>query len=184
LHRGDFIVAGAKRSAERREACDLLSVSESVILEREPDNRHDGNAILVLTNAGDELGYVPRELAKEMAPLLDSGATVTATVKKLLTETLDGHSLPVIVSTVYRADAPIPASNHSGQHNSVGRVAVAIASRPIVVPRASGPDRVVTSVQGQPPAGGAGKALVLLCVLFVVWLLMMSAVYLIRGGGT
>src|SRR5262249_13560990 len=53
LHLGDFIIAGAKRSAERREACDGLTVSERVILEREPDNEHDKNAILILTEAGD-----------------------------------------------------------------------------------------------------------------------------------
>ena len=72
-----------------------------MVLEREPDNRHDRNAILILTESGDELGYVPREDAKVMAPLLDAGGWVDATVKKLL-ETADGHTLPVVVTMLYR----------------------------------------------------------------------------------
>ena len=49
-------MAGAGRSAERREGCEGLQVGEGVVLEREPDNRHDANAILILNSAGDELG--------------------------------------------------------------------------------------------------------------------------------
>jgi hypothetical protein len=103
LHRGDFMVMGAVRSAERREGCASLDVGEAVVLEREPDNSHDGNAILVLTQGGTELGYVPRELAKQMAPLLDAGADVEATVKKLLTSA-EGCALPVIISTLRRGE--------------------------------------------------------------------------------
>src|SRR4051812_34361931 len=49
LHRGDFMVMGAVRSAERRQGCAGLEVGEAVVLEREPDNPHDPNAVLVLT---------------------------------------------------------------------------------------------------------------------------------------
>jgi hypothetical protein len=101
LHRGDFIVAGAGRSAERRTACEGLQVGERVVLEREPDNRHDANAILIIDTAGDELGYVPREDAAVMAPLLDGGGWVEATVKKVI-EARTGYTLPVIISTMYR----------------------------------------------------------------------------------
>lgn len=102
LHRGNFIVAGSRRSAERRDACELLEEGESVVLEREPDNRHDGNAILVLTAGGDELGYVPRDDAKQMAPLMDEGCFVHAEITKLLTETRAGIPLPIVASTIRR----------------------------------------------------------------------------------
>jgi hypothetical protein len=110
IHRGDFIVAGAGRSAERRAACEGLQAGERVVLEREPDNRHDANAILILNTVGDELGYVPREDAGVMAPLLDAGGWVEATVKKVI-EARSGHTLPVIISTMYRHDVerPTPA---------------------------------------------------------------------------
>lgn len=96
------------RSAERREACDGLAVAERVLLERERDNQHDRNAILILTEAYAELGYVPREDAKVMAPLLDAGGSVDATVKKLL-KTASGHTLPVVVSKLYRPGVERPA---------------------------------------------------------------------------
>ena len=107
LHRGDFIVAGALRSAERRNACEQLTMAEHVLLEREPENRHDRNAILILTEAGDELGYVPREDAKAIAPLMDAGGWVDATIKKLL-ETREGWTLPVVVSKLYRQGVERP----------------------------------------------------------------------------
>ncbi len=110
LHRCDFIVAGAGRSAERREACEGLQVGERVALDREPENRHDANAILILNAAGDELGYVPREDAAEMAPLLDAGGWVEATVKKVI-EARGGYTLPIIISTMYQqgVERPTPA---------------------------------------------------------------------------
>jgi hypothetical protein len=101
LHRADFVVMGTRRSAERREGCAGLEVGEAVTLEREPDNIHDGNAILVVTQGGTELGYVPREDAKQMAPFLDAGAEVDATVKKLLNRA-EGDTLPVVISTLRR----------------------------------------------------------------------------------
>jgi hypothetical protein len=110
LHRGDFVVMGARRSAERREGCASLSVGEAVVLEREPDNTHDGNAVLVLAEDGTELGYVPREDAKQMAPLLDAGAEVQATVKKLL-ETAEGDVLPVVISILRRGGGDAPRAS-------------------------------------------------------------------------
>lgn len=123
LHRGDFIVAGAGRSAERRAACEDLRAGEQVVLEREPDNRHDGNAILILNVEGDELGYVPREDAAAMAPLLDAGGWVEATVKKVI-EARSGHTLPVIISTIYR---------HGVERRSPERVSSTIPPSGVVV---------------------------------------------------
>ena len=107
LDRANFIVAGALRSAERREACESLSESETVVFEREPDNVHDENAILVLRSNDAELGYIPRDDAWRLARLLDQGAQYQARIKKLL-ESRSGHTLPVVVATFYRAGAPLP----------------------------------------------------------------------------
>jgi HIRAN domain len=56
IHEADFPVRGAFRSEERREACERLIVGDTVRLEREPDNAHDSNAILVLGDDDCELG--------------------------------------------------------------------------------------------------------------------------------
>jgi HIRAN domain len=51
------------------------------VLRRDPDNPHDPNAIQVHpSDGGDQVGWVPRELAVELAPELDSGRPWAAVV--------------------------------------------------------------------------------------------------------
>lgn len=126
LHRADFMIAGTRRSTERREGCESLQVGDDLVLEREPDNIHDENAILVLSVDDTELGYVPRQDAKLMAPLLDSGAEAKATVKKLLTATDDGHIIPVVVASLHHATAtgpsePRPPRSHPADRQPLQR---------------------------------------------------------------
>lgn len=45
----------------------------SYALVREPQNPHDPNAIRVALFGRIFMGYVPKELAKNLAPLIDSG---------------------------------------------------------------------------------------------------------------
>lgn len=57
-----------------------------LILEREPDNHADSNAIMVFveTNKGEEqIGYVTKEAAKTVAEYMDNGKTITATITKV-----------------------------------------------------------------------------------------------------
>ena len=49
----------------------------SFALVREPDNPHDPNAIRVEL-AGLYLGYVPRDIAKDLAPQMDAGRNLIA----------------------------------------------------------------------------------------------------------
>jgi hypothetical protein len=46
-------------------------------LVREPDNKFDSNAIRVEI-AGFFMGYIPKEVAKELVPLIDSGSVYEA----------------------------------------------------------------------------------------------------------
>jgi len=104
LERGDFMVAGTTKTAERRSACEYVSPGDQVWLEREPDNPYDPNAILIEDDTGDELGYVPREYAADFAPLLDAGAHQDFTIKKCL-ETASGLAIPVVRGALYAADS-------------------------------------------------------------------------------
>lgn len=57
------------------------------MLEREPSNRHDRNAIKVLLatpTQGQHVGYVPRPLAAQLAPHLDAGGTARVTLAKIV----------------------------------------------------------------------------------------------------
>jgi hypothetical protein len=110
LYQADFPVAGATRFEARRDACERLMAGDVVQLEREPDNADDPNAILVLGDDDCELGYVPREEARKMAPLLDAGAAIDATIHRLW-ETPDGKIVPIVLAKVRQGDADPAALN-------------------------------------------------------------------------
>jgi hypothetical protein len=72
-------VAGAALHHAGALASDAVAPGSPLELRRDPDNEHDPNAIMVL--AGDaQAGWVPRELAAELAPRLDAGEAWSAVV--------------------------------------------------------------------------------------------------------
>lgn len=117
IARADFMIAGASRSAERRDACEACSEGDAVVLEREPDNPYDRNAILIRDLSGEEMGYVPRDAAASYASLLDLGSKQTFSVKKCL-ETAAGRVIPVIRGELYGADADLPETKQPKRHPS------------------------------------------------------------------
>jgi hypothetical protein len=73
-------VAGAARFHDDVLQSEAVSPGAALTLRREPDNEHDPNAIAVLTAAGDQAGWVPREVAADVAPALDAGRPWAAVV--------------------------------------------------------------------------------------------------------
>ena len=73
-------IAGAARFHDDVLQSDELSPGSALTLRREPDNEHDPNAIAVLTAAGRQAGWVPREVAAELAASLDAGERWTGVV--------------------------------------------------------------------------------------------------------
>ena len=71
-------VAGAQFREEALAAAELTP-GDPLELRREPDNPHDPHAIAV-DGGGQHLGFVPRELAEEIAPALDAGTPWSAVV--------------------------------------------------------------------------------------------------------
>ncbi|KAL0578764.1 hypothetical protein V5O48_003262 [Marasmius crinis-equi] len=63
----------------------LVGAGEEVVLQREPANRYDRNAIRVLNIGGTQVGHIPRNMASKLAPMLDA--------RKITIEgvTLDGN---------------------------------------------------------------------------------------------
>lgn len=49
------------------------SVPQYALLEREPSNMYDGNAIQVKMMGDRHIGYIPKDVAASLAPKLDSG---------------------------------------------------------------------------------------------------------------
>jgi hypothetical protein len=73
-------VAGAARHHAEALAGDAAAPGRPLVLRRDRGNEHDANAIAVATADGLPLGFVPRELAAELAPSLDAGEPWSAVV--------------------------------------------------------------------------------------------------------
>ena len=72
-------VAGAGRHHAEALASDAAAPGSPLTLRRDPGNEHDPNAIAVDAGA-EQLGWVPREVAAELAPELDAGRPWAAIV--------------------------------------------------------------------------------------------------------
>lgn len=72
-------VAGAGRHHADAIDSDAVKPGSPLELRRQPDNEHDPNAIAVHAG-GAQVGWVPREVAAELAPELDQGRPLSALV--------------------------------------------------------------------------------------------------------
>lgn len=73
-NRQHYLMGAARRGISR------------VTLVREPGNPYDPNAIKVMTYIGDKrvpVGFVPKEIAREMAPQMDNGRYVNVTAAEV-----------------------------------------------------------------------------------------------------
>ncbi|MEA2277160.1 MAG: hypothetical protein QOC78_2120 [Solirubrobacteraceae bacterium] len=66
-------VAGAGQHHAQALARDDVAPGRPLVLRRDADNPHDANAIAVHGAGGEQVGWVPREVAAELAPSLDAG---------------------------------------------------------------------------------------------------------------
>jgi hypothetical protein len=75
--RGIRIAGVAGAAAHHADALEEPELGAALSLRRDPRNEHDANAIQVLA-AGRQVGWVPRELAAELAPEIDAGRAWSA----------------------------------------------------------------------------------------------------------
>jgi hypothetical protein len=73
-------VAGAARFHPAELASEAAAPGRPLELRRDAGNEHDANAVAVQLPGGAQLGFVPRELASEIAPQLDAGRPWAAVV--------------------------------------------------------------------------------------------------------
>ena len=75
-------VAGAGRHHAEALESEAVAPGCALVLRRDRDNPHDPNAIAVhaAKGEGEQVGWVPRELAAELAPELDAGSPFSAVV--------------------------------------------------------------------------------------------------------
>ena len=78
----DSYVAGTTHIKDES-VFDEIKEGDKLILQREPENRFDENAILVLNEAGKKLGYIPEKDNIVFARLMDAGKYLTAKVEHM-----------------------------------------------------------------------------------------------------
>ena len=71
-------VAGAGQHHDDVLQNDDAAPGKPLVLRRDAGNEHDPNAIAVDTPAGEQAGWVPREVAAQLAPELDEGIAWSA----------------------------------------------------------------------------------------------------------
>jgi hypothetical protein len=96
-------VAGARRHHGQALDSDALAPGRPLVLRRDPGNPHDPSAVALDTPAGDQAGWVPREVAAELAGELDAGVAWSAVV---LREQRDSPRDPRTGVTALLARAP------------------------------------------------------------------------------
>ena len=77
-------VAGAARHHADALHSDEVAPGRPLELRRDAGNEHDPNAIAVHVPGGEQLGWVPREIAAELAGELDAGRPLAAIVLREL----------------------------------------------------------------------------------------------------
>ena len=83
LREQGLLVAGAAGAAQFHDAVlqgDGADPGSPLLLRRDPGNEHDPNAVRVETTDGAQLGWVPRDLAADLAPRIDAGERWSAVV--------------------------------------------------------------------------------------------------------
>jgi hypothetical protein len=71
-------VAGAARHHAGALASEAAAPGSPLEMRRDPANEHDPNAIAVHAAGGEQLGWVPRVIAQQLAPELDADTAWTA----------------------------------------------------------------------------------------------------------
>ena len=72
----EFKIAGTFAVAKRSELPYIIHSGTRLRLFREPDNDYDKNAIRIEDENSRQLGYVPKEIAKKLAGMIDNGASL------------------------------------------------------------------------------------------------------------
>lgn len=68
---------------DRYEPLKKLCLEDTLFLLREPNNQYDSNAIMVVNENNQDLGYIPRGYALELAPLLDKEKEYTIKITNI-----------------------------------------------------------------------------------------------------
>jgi single-stranded-DNA-specific exonuclease len=86
---------------DRQAVIARLSISDEILLKREPTNPYDHNAVRVERPNGQQIGYINRYLAATIAPFFDAHhSPVRACVHCLTGNQSSGYSLGAVITFI------------------------------------------------------------------------------------
>jgi beta-lactam-binding protein with PASTA domain len=139
----------------------LLREGDGLRLIRSLHNPYDANAIHVVSEAGElagvDLGFVPREIASELAPLLDAGAEFYAVVERVaIDDQINGFSkLYVYLRMVSSGPARVSVPKVVGMTKTAATAAITGAGLVLGTGIVQSSSRVAAgSVIGERPVDG------------------------------
>ena len=74
-------VVGNTFAPNGQELLSQLKAGDQLLWEREPQNKFDKNAIKLFNNAKMKIGYIPKDLAKDLSEVLDNGKVKAMEIK-------------------------------------------------------------------------------------------------------
>lgn len=80
------VVGVTKRNEDgtnRQEILEMCSDGDELNLERDPYNEYDENAIEVWTDFGEQIGFLKKELASELARLMDDNYLISCVISEI-----------------------------------------------------------------------------------------------------
>jgi hypothetical protein len=105
IARLEFMVAGSRFDGRPATLQRFARDSDPAFLVRDAGNGRSRNATQVRIAGGHQIGFVPEEIASDLAPLLEGAHPYTAEIRKILA---GGRSpIPVVVAVVYRTDSTV-----------------------------------------------------------------------------
>lgn len=103
----EFKIAGTFAVATRNELASSISAGDRLRLFREPKNEYDKNAIRIEDENSHKLGYVPKDIARKLAPEMDSGVSLWGKVIDIARKKIE------ITAMIYRRQV-IPLDGMTG----------------------------------------------------------------------
>lgn len=80
------------RYGDRTEQIENLSIGDSIIIVRDPENEYNSNNFILTTSEGKDVGNMPAELCNAIAPLYDTGLLNIAGSKVSFVEPISKRS--------------------------------------------------------------------------------------------
>ena len=136
----DFVAAATLYEDRAMSIARYAFEGDEVMLVRDYDYPHSENAIMVRLLSGFDIGYVPEEAARSLAPHLDQDRRYAAHIKRILNR--EGVPVAIVVADIFDEEAKLEGLRRPSDQSKVS-LSLATPKTPAHgMPRAEQPRRI------------------------------------------